>query len=354
MDFSRYIINRHATIREAFKKEDENGEKFVLVCDDNEEIIGIVTNGDFRRAIWDSVSLEDEIESITNKNFLYFNDKHTGEEVKQAFIVNKNIRQIPVLKNGKLVKILRRNDYKPSELRSVRKRLNIPAVIMAGGKGTRLDPFTKVLPKPLLPVGEKAVIEVIMDEFAKFGVSSFYISVNEKAKMIKAYFEESVQPYSISFLEEKKPLGTAGALKMLKGKIDKPFFVSNCDIIIDADYKEFYDFHLNGKFDLSLVSSMQYHTIPYGICHINRNGVLDSIQEKPEYDLLVNTGMYLLNPEVLDLIPTGKFFHMTDLINKLQKKNKKIGVFPISSNSWLDVGQWEEYKKTLEKVRNVL
>ena len=216
---------------------------------------------------------------------------------------------------------------------------------MAGGKGTRLDPFTRIFPKPLIPIGDNPIIEIIMDKFAKYGMKSFIISVNTKAKMIKAYFEDSRSKYNISFIDEDKPLGNIGALRFLEGKLKTPFFISNCDIIVECDYTKIYEFHQQHNCDLTIVGSLQHYTIPYGVCDIENGGILKSIKEKPEYDLLVNTGMYVFNPDILKFIPKNEFFNIPDLIKKLKKARKKIGVYPVSEKSWIDVGKLSEYKK---------
>ncbi len=192
-----------------------------------------------------------------------------------------------------------------------------------------------------------------MKEFELFSINNFFITINHKAEMIKAYFHESSVSFTINYIEESKPLGTAGALALLP-EIDKPFFVSNCDIIIKSDYSDIYDFHIKGEFAMTLVASMQHHTIPYGVCGLDKKGELESIKEKPEYDFLINTGMYVINPDVIKYIPKNKYFDMTDLINTLKDKNKKIGVFPISEKSWIDIGQWAEYRKSVNRLNMLL
>ena len=221
---------------------------------------------------------------------------------------------------------------------------------MGGGKGTRLDPFTRILPKPLIPMGNDPIIKIIMDEFGKYGMSDFYITLNNKGKMIKAYFHDHNLPYKINFIEEQKPLGTAGALKLIKPKLKETFFVSNCDIIIKSDYNDIIKFHKERKNSLTLVGSMQHYTIPYGVCEIENGGDLISIREKPQYDFLTNTGMYVLELDVLNLIPGDTYFDMTDLIKAIQGKGQKVGVFPVSKESWIDVGQWAEYKNAIQKI----
>jgi NDP-sugar pyrophosphorylase family protein len=221
---------------------------------------------------------------------------------------------------------------------------------MAGGEGKRLDPFTRILPKPLIPLGDEPIIMLIMKEFAKFGMKHFNISLNDKGRMIKAYFHDHEMPFQIDYIEEDKPLGTAGALKYMSGKIDRPMFVSNCDIIVRADYTELLKFHNKGEYDLTLVASMRHFVIPYGVCEVGSQGDLIDISEKPEYDFLVNTGLYLLNPETLNLIPNDRAFDMTDLITEVRSNNMKVGVFPVSEKSWADIGQWTEYRETIKTL----
>ena len=204
-------------------------------------------------------------------------------------------------------------------------KLDAPVVIMAGGRGTRLEPFTKILPKPLIPVGEKPVIDHIIDRFRDYGISEFYLTINHMAKIMRAYFEEKEPDYSIGFAEEDEPRGTAGSLTLLKDKLNRPFFVSNCDIIIEADYADIFRFHTKNGDDITLVASAKQYNIPYGICELNGSGSLERIQEKPEYSFLVNTGMYVLNPSVIDLIPDKGLFHITHLIDKVKENNGTIG-----------------------------
>ena len=157
-----------------------------------------------------------------------------------------------------------------------------------------------------------------------------------------------MQPsYAVHFVDESEPLGTAGSLRYLTGKFEKPFFVTNCDILVKTDYASLYEFHLNGGYDISLVASGKAYVIPYGTCELNGDGHLSHINEKPSYDFLINTGLYVLNPEVLGLIPEGAFFHITHLIEKAKEKGLTVGVFPIDDDAWLDVGQWAEYRKAV-------
>jgi NDP-sugar pyrophosphorylase family protein len=224
----------------------------------------------------------------------------------------------------------------------------IPVVIMAGGFGTRLYPFTKVIPKPLLPVGDKTIIELIIAKFRNFGAKDFILTLNYKANFIKAFFSDLNPDYNVEFIKESKPLGTAGSLGYLLGRLDKPFFVSNCDILIDTDLRKFYRFHLENDFDLTLIAAIIPFKIPYGVCNVNSDFTLKSLSEKPTTYHFVNTGMYILNPDVLRLIPRNEYFDMPQLLNKIISEGGRVGVYPISNRSWKDYGQAQKFKKFLQ------
>lgn len=347
-NLNEYIVYQDQNIRDAIKAMDKGGIGFVVCVDSNENVIGVIANGDFRRAVLSEISMNENVLRITNKDFKYLTKGYLKKDALELFRETV-VQHIPVLENSKLVEIITEEAF--YDIRGERKSknvLNIPVVIMAGGTGTRLDPFTRILPKPLIPIGDKPMIEVIMDEYAKYGMNNFYISVNHKAQMIKAYLEDQDIDFTIEYIDESHTLGTAGALKYLENKVDSPFFVSNCDIIIKDDYCKIYEFHKDGNFDLTLVASMQHHTVPYGVCEVEHDGLLREIKEKPQYDFLVNAGMYLLEPSVCKLILRDEYLDMTDLIRKAQQAGLTVGVYPVSENSYIDVGQLGEYKKNLK------
>lgn len=328
---------------------DDGGIGFCVCVDNKNKVVGVVTDGDFRRAVYNGIKLDSKIKRIMNRKFYYVEKNYDLEETKKIF--NETIvEQIPVLDNGILIDIISVDNYSGKDKKENRRSLDNSVIIMAGGSGKRLDPFTRILPKPLIPLGNEPIIKVIMDEFRKFGMDNFFITLNDKGRMIKAYFNDHDLNYNIEFIEEKKPLGTAGSLKYLEGKLLAPFFVSNCDIIIHANYFSIYEFHKKGSYDLTLLGSMQQYSIPYGVCEIDNGGILKGIKEKPEFDILVNTGFYLLNPNVLNHIPENEYFDMTDLIEKIKGKGLKIGVYPVSEKSWIDVGQWSKYNSTINEL----
>lgn len=343
-----YKVFCQLSIRDSIKKLDSAGIGFISVIDESNKILGIVTDGDFRRAVLSGVSLDDPIASIANRKFIFLKEGYSKEEMESIFL-NNDIAHVPVINNGELQEIiLRKNIPFIRKSKKEESALKVPVVIMAGGIGTRLKPFTHIMPKPLIPIGNRPLIELIIERFLNSGASEFYMMLNYKANMIKAYFEEKPINQKIHFLTEEFPMGTAGALKKLKGIIESTFIVSNCDIIIKSDYRKIVEFHQQGNYDLTLVACMQHFKIPYGICSIEEGGCLKAISEKPEFDYLVNTGMYILEPAILDLIPDNTFFHITQLIDELKKRNRRVGVYPVYENSWIDVGQWEEYRKAIK------
>lgn len=343
------IISPAYSIKDALKQMDKVTCKTLFIEREN-KLYAALSDGDLRRAILNEVSLSEPVDTISNKSPKFVLENYTEEEVKNLFLELK-IEAIPVLDNNhRIINILYWDNVFGGKKGKKKEKLDVPVIIMAGGQGTRLLPFTQILPKPLIPIGDRTMLEVIIDEYRKYEIDRFFISVNHKSAIIKAYFEDLKPDYTISFIEEEKPLGTAGALSLLPALPDKPIFISNCDIIIQHDYAEILNFHNNNDCSITLVASMQHYKIPYGVCELDKSGMLKGITEKPEYDFLVNTGMYILNPEVLTCIPGNTFFHITDLIEKIRKNGQKIGVFPVSEKSWVDVGQWNEYKKSLDDL----
>jgi len=343
-------IANSITISDAMKALNRTAENCLLVVDENNVLLGTLTDGDLRRSILAGAKFSAQItESFnTNPTFLV-KGSYTKEEAMQL-LRRKKLGLIPIVDKEHVVV-----DYiiwsamnggsKPSK--TLR---NVPVVIMAGGKGTRLEPFTKVLPKPLVPVREKPIIEHIIKCFTDIGCTDFHMTVNYKSKILKAYFEELLPDYQVHFVEEKEPLGTAGSLRFLDDQFKQSFFVTNCDIVIKADYVSLYEFHFKGGYDITLVASAKEYVIPYGTCELNGEGHLSHINEKPKYDFLINTGLYVLNPDVLELIPENKFYHITHLIEDAKNKGKKVGVFPIDDDAWIDVGQWTEYQQVVTKL----
>jgi len=328
----------------ALKRMDSIYQKLLLVMR-GEQFIGLVSIGDIQRSIIRNEPLETPVSKIIRKNLRIAFPDQPLEEIKEEMFKNR-MELIPIVDHDhKLVNVIFWEDIFNLELRKDDRIINIPVVIMAGGQGSRLKPITNVIPKPLLPLKNKPIIEDIIDKFSELGVKEFILSVNYKAELISFYFDQIIdgKDYSIKYIHEEKPLGTAGSLKLLEGQISTTFFVTNCDILIQQDYRDVLDYHLENKNELTLVSSLKSYSIPYGTLKVGANGQLIELNEKPTISYFINAGMYLLEPHLFNDIPSNTFFNITDLIQVIQKRNGKIGVFPVSEGSLTDIGNWNDY-----------
>ncbi len=329
---------------------DETRHKMLLVFD-NEIFLTIITIGDIQRAIIRNVSLNSPISTIlelANKQYAHSSDT---EETIRKKMLRIRAEFMPVLNDkGELVDVVFWEDLldnKPTEEKS---KINLPVVIMAGGKGTRLKPITNVIPKPLVPIGDKTILEEIMDQFEEIGCDQFYMSINYKADMMRFYMGQLEHKYNIEFFEEPKPLGTIGSVKLLRDKITTPFFVSNCDILIDQDYRDVYDYHQANHNDITIVTAVKSFKIPYGVIETGENGLMTGLTEKPEITYMINTGVYILEPHLINDIPDNELFHITHLMEKVKNRGGRVGCFPVSENSWKDMGEWPEYLKLIHQM----
>ncbi len=341
-----------ASIKNALKKIGETGFAILFVCDEKGSLIGSLTDGDIRRWILKTGNLQEEIASCFNSNPTFFMDgSYTKDDAKQLML-EKTLEVIPVVDEKKnIVNVLWWTDIF-EDAKALSKKVDIPVVIMAGGKGERLGPFTNIFPKPLMPIGDKPILEIIIEKFRKHSVDNFFVTLNYKGEMIESYLNSNnKRPYNIKCVWEEEFLGTAGGLKLISPIPNSSFIVSNSDIVVDIDYSDLVNFHGENNYILTVVGSMQYHKIPYGVIDFGKDGKIDRIQEKPEFDITINTGVYVLSKKALDFIPKNKYFDMTDLMQVLLKKGENIGVYPASEKSYIDIGQWEEYKKALEKIQ---
>lgn len=344
------IIKKTASIKEAMKQLDSTATKVLFVNDNESKFVGTLSDGDIRRGLLSDCNLDSNIENVVNKNPYIVSEDHSkadtisemkAKDIVFAPILNKDNKIINVFVLPESQKeIIIKSDFKD----------NVPVVIMAGGKGTRMAPFTNVLPKPLIPIGDKTIVELIIDEFMNYNLKDFFLTLNFKSEIIKAYFNSIEKPYQIDYVLEKNFFGTAGSLTLLKDKIKSAFFVSNCDILIRANIKEIYDFHKKNKSLLTIISSIQHHTLPYGVIEFRKGGKVTALKEKPEYTFPINTGVYLLEPECLEYIPENEVFHMTHLIEKLLANNLTVTTYPINESEYIDIGQWDEYRDAVRRM----
>ncbi len=342
------IVEASSTIIQTMKMMDDTRTKSLLVFEYG-RFLGMITNGDLQRAIIAnepfSMSIGNLIDNASKKYACQ------GDDIHQIKDWMKEVRAeyMPVLDaEGNLADVIFWDDVlSDTKAEDNRPKIELPVVIMAGGKGTRLKPITNVIPKPLVPIGDKTILEVIMDQFESIGCHKFYMSVNYKADIMKYYLSQLDHKYDIEFFMEDKPLGTIGSVSLLKGKITTPFFVSNCDSINEQDYRDVYDYHVQNHNDLTIVTMVKSFKIPYGVIETGEDGLMVSLSEKPEQTYQVNTGVYILNPSCIDEIPEGEMFHITHLMEKMKKQGGRVGCFPVSEHSWHDMGEWNEYLKMI-------
>ncbi len=349
MKYQEITIYKDATIIDALKIMDNVHHKMLLVFEGT-KFYSIVTIGELQRAIIANYAMTTPIYQIILSNNKEYSYSEESIEIIKERMIRLRAEFMPILDDdGNLVDVIYWNNVFGSDPQNARENIKLPVVIMAGGKGTRLKPLTNVIPKPLVPVGEKTILEEIMDQFEGIGCSTFYMSVNYKFDIIKFYLNQLEHKYNISFFKEDKPLGSIGSVSLLKGKIDTPFFVSNCDIIIDQDYRDVYEYHRNNQNDITIVTAVKSFKIPYGVIETGENGIMQGLSEKPENTYMINTGVYILQPELIDEIPENEFFHITDLMERVKAREGKVGCFPVSEKSWRDMGNWDEYLKMINR-----
>ena len=344
-----FLCDGEISIVEAMQRITQNRHGILFVVDAEKHLLGSLTDGDIRRWLVKTGDLKAKISKVMFKSPIYIlesDSEKAGEIMKR-----KTVTALPVLSIDKTVTyILFASEKSVINKKNSHNLEGVPVIIMAGGKGTRLYPYTKILPKPLIPIGDVPIIERIINSFCEYNVNDFYIPVNYKKGMIKSYFNDMKPDYSITYVEEDKPLGTAGSLKLINRKFDCPVIVTNCDILIDADYADIYKYHKESGNKLTIVSALKKITVPYGVLNAGKNGVIKSMEEKPSLSYFVNTGMYVLEPDILSQIPDDTFFHMTDLADLLMKNQQQVGMYPVSEEAFLDMGELEEMSRMEEKL----
>lgn len=341
---SDYLIDTNYSIISAMQQIDKNAKGIVYVLQ-NKKLLGVITDGDIRRFLLGNGTVNDNVLKIMNHYPHYLQEGQ--EENALAEMHRLKIRSMPVLNSAKeIVRII----FDDEIIEKKKEVLNIPVVIMAGGKGTRLYPYTQILPKPLIPIGEMTITEHIMSRFEEYGCSHFDMIVNYKKHFIKSYFLDNEKAVDVNFIEETEFLGTGGGLRLLKGKYQEPFFMTNCDILIEEDYAKIIDNHKKNNNIITMVCAEKNMVIPYGTVEVSEDDRAMSLKEKPSLSFATNTGFYVIEPEFLDMIPENTFIHITDVIQKCIDIGKRVGVYKISEEKWLDMGQMEELEKMKKRL----
>lgn len=344
MKLEDVLIEENTDIRTAVEKLERVRCKVMYVTK-NGKLVASISDGDVRRFILRNGDVSLTLPHIANYNPQAFLGERK-EEVNKVF-EDTDIFSVPIINsNNEIVSIIFRNGNRIDR----EYYLNYPVVMMAGGRGTRLYPYTKILPKALIPVGEIPISEMIFNRFHNYGCNDFYILVNHKKNMIQAYYDAIEREYHVTYIKEDKPLGTGGGLFLLKDIIDKDFFLINCDIMIDADYSEIVNIHIKDNNFITIVAAKYSHTVPYGVISCTDEFEYCGMQEKPVNEYLINTGMYLVSHDVLKRMPKEQNISFPELIDIFRGEGEKIGVYCVNESAYMDMGQLEE----LEKMRKRL
>lgn len=338
------VIKENTTIREALSRIDSLSGNTLFIVDTNNRAIGSVTDGDIRRGFLYGYSLEDDVAKVMSKSFKYILEDDFNRPVLKE-LKQLNIEFVPLLsKDGEILQII--------DLDKTKSILPLEAVIMAGGKGSRLAPLTDNTPKPMLEIGGKPIIEYNIDRLISFGIKKIYISVNYLKKQIMEYFGDgSSKNIVIEYIEEEEFIGTLGSVTYVKQFGTSNIIVMNSDLLTNIDYEDLYQTFISSDAYLAVASVPYEVTIPYGIFDTKNEEVV-GLQEKPTYTYYSNAGIYIIQTDCFRDIPQRVFYNATDLIEKLIKENKRVVNFPIVEY-WRDIGKPEDFSKAQQDIKHI-
>lgn len=343
MDIVAFCLPEDRCLREGMDRLNQMQGDPLFLLDASGRLTAALTDGDVRRYLLSGGSLEDAVSAAGNHRPITARSR----EEALRLLAERGCVAVPVLDGaGGVLDIVLADTRSPETYPA----LWLPVVIMAGGKGTRLEPYTKILPKPLIPVGDLPIMEHIMRQFRRYGCTEFHSIVNYKKQLIKAYFSENEEKYDTFWYDEDKPLGTGGGLSLLKGHVRQTFFLTNCDVLILTDYEKLLRFHRETGSAVTMVCAEKHVTIPYGVVETGENGVITAMREKPAFQFLTNTGMYLVEPEVLDDIGENEVIGFPDVIERGRQKGRRVSAYTVREDDWLDMGQLDELEKMRERL----
>jgi len=344
--YKQILLKPTSLLKEALQIIDKGAMRIALVVDDNGKLIGTLTDGDIRRGLLNNLGLEDSIEGIIFRTPTVCTTDNTKEEILQTAL-DKNIHQIPIVdSSGRLVGI-----EEVDTLLRPRIKTN-QVILMVGGLGTRLRPLTEKTPKPMLKVGNRPILETIILNFKKYGFINIVLSVSYKSEVIEEYFRDGSDfGVNIEYIHEEQRMGTAGALSLMRDKLNEPFFVMNGDLLTNINFEQMMDYHLSNS-SIATMGVREYDfQVPYGVININNKDII-SIEEKPVHKFFVSGGVYILDTKSLDFIPDNEFYDMPILFEKLIENDLKSISFPIHEY-WLDIGRMEEFKRANNEYSEV-
>lgn len=338
-----HIINQNETIKIALERINSfrlQQPLVLFVADSQDKITGSLTDGDIRRGLVNGVTLDCPVTNVMHKDFKYVKDLSDYKKINSYKVMD--LKLVPlVTKDFKLVEFI--------DLRKLKAVIPVDAVIMAGGKGVRLKPYTNDTPKPMLELNGKPIIAHNIDRLLSYGITNIYISVNHLKEKIINYIQKNYSDYNIQFIEENQPLGTIGSVKLVDEFKNNDVLVMNADILTNIDFYDFFTNYKNFRDNMSIATFNIRINIPYGILDTTDKKI-NSLIEKPSFTYYSNAGIYLINKDMLKYIPSGEKFDSTDLMEKLIEKGKKVSHFPIRGY-WLDIGNAQNYAKAQDDIR---
>lgn len=341
------IIDENSSIACALGQLDRTGRGILLVTGADDRFVGTLTDGDIRRLLLKSGQLDGRVSSAVNRNPVVVSPLRSLDASELARRLR--LDAVPVVdSSGRIVDCV----FADGESAPITKhgQVDLPVVMMAGGLGTRLYPFTKILPKPLIPVNDIPIAERIMDAFHEAGCSTFHVVVNHKKEMIKAYFREAELDYEVKFIDEEVFQGTGGGLKLVEGIVDETFILTNCDILVSLDLSDALKCHKESGNCVTMVVSLKNYQIPYGTVEMGKGGEIIAMREKPSVPFLVNTGCYIVEPELISLIGEKEVVDFPTLMQRGAERGMRMGAYPVSGDSWMDMGQLDELKEMSERL----
>lgn len=339
------LIDEECTIYDAMELLNKSGQRILFILNNN-KLVASLTDGDIRRGILKEKKINESVKAVANYSPIYLYKEQIDKA--EVIIEKEKIDALPVLnENHEILEIIFANPiYEETEKFEV----DVPVIIMAGGIGARLQPYTDVLPKPLIPIDGMPIIEHIIRQFLKYGCNNFNIVVNYKRNMIKAYFDDIEKDYQIDYILEEKQLGTGGGISLLQGVINQTFILSNCDILIDENLVNVYKKHKKEKNIITMICARKNYVIPYGVVSLNQDGKIDKMQEKPQIDFLTNTGCYIVEPTVINEMEYNEPIDFPSIIQKYIVRGQNVGVYIIQDNKWADMGEIEKLKLVKQKL----
>jgi dTDP-glucose pyrophosphorylase len=343
-----HIIHTNCTIRDALAILDKQGliANVLFVVDDEGMLQGSLTDGDMRRGFLKGLDINAPVHQAIKKDCHYLTEGALNTKEIDVY-KSSGILFLPVVdEKKKIVSILNLKNYKGF--------IALDAVLMAGGKGKRLHPLTEKIPKPLLKIGDRPIMEHNIDRLKNFGVGNVFVSINYLGEQLVEYFGDGSQKgINITYIKEEKPLGTIGSIKLAENDFkEDTILIMNSDLLTNIDFAEFYDAFISSNADMAVAATSYHVDIPYAVLEVEENNTVQSLKEKPRYTYYSNAGIYLVKKNVLSYIPDNVPFDSTDLMEKLIKAGKKLITYPILGY-WLDIGKLEDYKKAQEDIKHI-